>query len=117
MSGADRLLPAGFESLEPFVAAWAISGTANRSERRDASTPAERTAFYDSASELLGPALEHLGRKPLASMDAADQRLIDLMLSLAHVALAVEVQGEAEARHLQSRRFMPITASSADWGR
>jgi len=40
---------------------------------------------------------------------------MNMMLSLAHVALAVETQREAETTHVLSRRAMTITQSSADW--
>lgn len=111
----SALLPKGFEALEPYVAAWAIDGTARRAACRDRSSEAERQAFYDVASALLGPALEYLGSKPLEAFDASEERLMNLMLSLAHVSLAVEVQGEFEAAHVQSRTHMEITRSSADW--
>jgi hypothetical protein len=114
MSRVDRILPAGFETLEPFVAAWAVEGAANRARRRDESSSAEREAFFGAAKGLLAPALEQLDRKPLRELDEAERRLMDLMLCLAHVSLAIEVQGETEARHRDSRRWLEITRASAD---
>ena len=108
-------LPPGFEALESFAGQWAAASTAARADARNDSTVEERQAFYDAAGPLLGPALELLDAKPVGEHDAAEKRLMDMMLSLAHVALAVETQREAETTHVLSRRAMTITQSSADW--
>ncbi len=112
MSGSQGLLPSGFEALEPFVDAWA--GAANRAQRRLVTSDAERAAFFDVARGLAPAALEFLDRKPLEQHDEKEQRLLNLMLSLCHVALAVEIQGDHEAMHAVGRRHMKITAASAD---
>jgi hypothetical protein len=109
------LLPTGFAALEPFVSLWAVAGSANRAALRGTSSLDARAAFFDAASPLLTAALDHLDRKPLAAHDPGEQRLMNLMLSLAHVALAVEVQAEDEARHRASRDAMIITLSPADF--
>jgi hypothetical protein len=107
-------LPAGFEALEPFVAAWALARANDRATARVESTPAEREAFVEAARPLLVPALEHLDRKPLGDFDPAEQRLMRLMLGLAHAAMAVEVQGDDEPRHARASRHMVITRAPAD---
>lgn len=107
-------LPEGFDSLEPFTTAWAVAGADNRACRRDDSDAAEREAFYAVARAALPRALDVLDRKPLASLDSCEQRLMLLMLSLAHVALAVESQGDGEAKHAEARRHLPITRATAD---
>ena len=107
-------LPAGFEALEPFVQRFAIAGTANRAALRSDTAPEERQAFYDAAKNLISPALDLLDKKPLAAFDAAQQRLMNLALSFAHIALAVEVQGPDEAKHAKLRAHMKITRSTAD---
>lgn len=107
-------LPAGFEALEPFVARFAVSGTAARAARRGESTPEEREAFHAAASPLVGKALDLLDTKPVDSLDGAEKRLMDLVLMFAHVALAVEVQGPDESRHAELRKYMRITRSPAD---
>lgn len=108
------LLPEGFAQLEPFVSAWAIAGSNNRARARDVSTEAEREAFYAVARAALTQALALLDNKPIQAFDESEQRLMNLMLSLAHVALAVEAQGDAEARHAQVRKHLPITRAPAD---
>ncbi len=110
---AGPLLPPGFSALEPFVARWSVTGSARRAALRGETGPAEREAFYEAAAGYLAPALDHLDGKGLSGMDPADERLMNLMLSLAHVALAVEQQQGAEARHAQDREHMRITRTSA----
>lgn len=107
MTGA--LLPSGFEDLEPFAELWAVEGAADRAVLRGASNPAAREAFYEAAKGRLVDALDYLDRKGLEAFDEKDRRLLNLMLSLGHVALAVEVQGPDEARHAQLARHMRIT--------
>jgi hypothetical protein len=108
------MLPAGFEALEPFVAGWAIEGAAARAARRTHSSPAERAAFFETISPLLGTALEHLDQTPLPDQHGADRRLMALCLSLAHVAQAVEIQADDEVRHAPHREAMRITRAPAD---
>lgn len=114
MSNEKGLLPVGFEALEPFVASWAIESAANRSHQRLVSSEAERAAFFDAAKDLLNPGLQYLDRKPLDQFDAKEQRLMNLLLSLCHVAQAVEIQGDDEPKHALVRQHMKITRASAD---
>ena len=107
-------LPSGFETLEPFVARFAIAGTANRAQARSDAPRAEREAFHAAAKDLVGPALDLLDTKPVDALAPAEQRLMDLVLAFAHVALAVEVQGPDEEQHAKLRTYMLITRSPAD---
>lgn len=113
MSGNETTLPAGFAALEPFVAGWAIEGSAARAARRDNSTPQEREAFYAAARDLVRPALDYLDSRGLDSLDAEDWRLMNLVLSMSHVSLAVEMQKDAETGHAKLRQFLPITQTPA----
>ena len=63
---------------------------------------------------LLAEALNYLDTKSLSAFDDADQRLMNLTLSLAHVSFAVEIQGDAEGRHAPLREKMVITRAPAD---
>ena len=107
-------LPSGFASLEPFAERFAIAGTANRAALRSDTTPEERQAYYDAMKGLLAPALDLLDTKQLGALDAAEQRLMNMTLSFAHIALAIEVQGPDEAKHAKLRAHMKITRSTAD---
>ena len=109
-----NLLPDGYQALEPFVAQWAVSGTQNRALLRGSSTAEDRQAFYDAVKDRVSEALDLLDAKPLGGLDDRDRRLLDLLLSFAHVAAAVEVQGPDEADHAELRAHMPITRSPAD---
>lgn len=111
MSG---ILPAGFTALEPFVARWAVAGSALRAALRGTSTPEERETFFAAAAPLLDRALDHLDSRPLAQLAGPDERLMNLMLSLAHVAMAVEIQGPDEVKSTPWRERMRITRSPAD---
>lgn len=114
MTFTQSLLPAGFEALEPFVEAWAITGAANRLARRLSSTQEDRVAFFNAAKDLLAPALARLDAKPLNQLDAQEKRLMDLMLCFAHIALAVEIQGDDEPKHARGARHMKITTAPSD---
>ena len=114
MSALESALPDGFESLEPFVGTWAVAGTANRAKLRLVSSEADRVAFFDAASVKLQEALAYLDRKPLSAFDDKEERLMNLMLSLCHAGIAVEVQGSDEPFHSLARRHMHITRTPAD---
>ena len=107
-------LPVGFEALEPFVARFSVSGTANRAQLRTDAPADERAAFFAVAKDLVPTALDLLDTRPLDGLDEAEQRLMNLALSFAHIALAEEVQGPDEARHAAMRNHMRITRSPAD---
>ncbi len=109
-----NLLPDGFAALEPFVAEWALAGSATRAAQRNVSSAQSRQAFYDAGAPVLEQALEHLDAKPLAGQSEQDQRLMNLCLSLAHVALAIEALGSDEAAHAPARATMIITRTPAD---
>lgn len=108
-------LPAGFEMLEPYIAVWAVDGSANRSLARANSTPEQRQDFYDVMQPIADTALALLDSKPLAEHDVREKNLMNLCLSLAHVAMAVEAQGDDEAKHAPHREQMIITRTVADF--
>lgn len=108
IDGAAPALPAGFADLEPFVVPWAVDGCAERAALRESSDAGARLAFYEIARDKLGSALDYLDKKGSAAFDDADKRLLNLVLSFAHVALAVEIQGPDEARHAQLARHLRI---------
>jgi len=114
MSATDTSLPPGFAALEPFVSAWAIAGANDRLRARLSSREADRVAFFDVAKDLLAPALGYLDKKPLAGLNDQDQRLLRLLLSMAHIALAVEIQGDDEPMHAEGARYLTITRAMSD---
>jgi len=115
MSDANSILPMGFDALEPFVATYAIDNATRRAEMRGEAPVDVRDAFYEAAKPLLAPALDYLDTKNFDEYDDRDKRLMQMMLSLAHVVIAVEIQGEDEPRHAYLRTFMPVTRAPADF--
>ena len=109
----QTMLPESFTALEPFAADWALTVSAARAARRGSSTAEERQAFYAAAAGELPRALDYLDGKGFDAFDAADDRLMAMMLSLGHVALAVEQQKDAEPRHARDRAHMQITKTPA----
>ena len=109
----SSVLPSGYASLEPFVL-WAGETAADRARLRDETSAAEKAAFYAAAQPLAAAALDELDRKPLAAHDENEQRLMRVMLALAHVSVAVEVQKEDESAHARLRPHMRLTRAPAD---
>ena len=107
-------LPAGFETLQPFVAIWAANSAAARDAQRTQQSADARQAFYDAMTPLLPATLERLDAVPLSDHDPAEKALMQLTLSYAHVAMAVEVQGPDEAKHAINRKRLPISHAPAD---
>src|SRR5690348_4990614 len=57
---ANRALPSGFESLEPFVADWVLPDAVARMSKRQASTMDEIRRFYDAIIPIGDKALDYL---------------------------------------------------------
>lgn len=110
----SALLPQGFAALEPYIEHWALGTSALRAERRSMSSVAERAEFHDAMAPLLEDALAWLDRQDLGSLDEPGTNLMNLCLMLAHVALAVETQGDDETGHTPHRDAMRITRTPAD---
>jgi hypothetical protein len=103
----ERLLPADFRSLQPFVDQWAVKGMAERHRRRLNSSAEERRSFYDAMSPGLGAAIDYLNQFSLCDMPPEASTLLQLALSLMEVALTQEVYGaKSEALHSRSARVM-----------
>jgi hypothetical protein len=115
MSNANSRLPAGYEALEPFIETYAIDNAPRRAEMRGEAPRDIRDAFYAAAQPLLAKALDYLDTKSFDEYSDADKRLMWMMLSLAHVAVGVEIQGDDEDRHSYLRTFMPVTRAPADF--
>lgn len=114
MTQPQSILPSGFAALEPFVATWATDRAAGRAALRAESTPGDRQAFYTAAIGLLPAALAYLDARPLLELTAGERCLMQLMLSLAHVSLAVEIQGKDEAAHAQNARHLRIVGAPSE---
>lgn len=107
-------LPQGFEQLQRFVGFWGADTLAGRDGARLASTAEQRRDFYDIAGTFAPSALDSLQGKAPSDFTEGERKLMNLLLSLTHVALAVELQGEEEPVHAFGARMMPITRGHAD---
>jgi len=83
-------LPPQFDYLARF-AGWALDSERARNRKRLASSMQEIKEFYDVMLSCVDEALEHLNRFSLDAMPVAERNLLNLTLSLAEVANAVEL--------------------------
>ncbi len=104
--GEKSLLPKGFKPLEPWVAEWVLADSRARLEKR-ISTPANHIrAFYDAMLAQAPAALAYLATRQLGALDAAEERLLKLLLSLAEMGPAVEWYGKGDTIDgFDARRF------------
>jgi hypothetical protein len=87
------LLPAPFEELEQWMA-WSLATEQERSAKRQASTMAEITAFYDAMLARIDEVLRYVDQFPMNALPEDATRLFYLTLSLAEVSFAVEQYGQ-----------------------
>ena len=100
MSGtieAVRLLPAGFEELEPFLATWGAMTTAERMTHRCESPIEETRAFYDAMIARAEDAIALIEQHPLYDLPEDVGALCRLVLALAQASIAVEIYGQSRA--------------------
>ena len=114
MKESSTSLPDGFAALEPYVATWTRERAAERVALRIESSAADREAFYSAAVGLLPAALTYLDARSLNELTLEEQRLMQLMLSLAHISLAVEVQGKDEPVHALNARHVRILGAPSE---
>ena len=94
-----RELPDGFEDLEPFLALWCLKTTQERHIRRETASMDDIRRFYDAMLARAPDAIAFLDGKPFDSLADDEERLMQLLLALGHVAVAVEVHGQPRAPH------------------
>lgn len=97
MIAEDHSLPAGFEALEPYVSYWAVPGTQERRERREAASMAIINDFYEAILPLAGDAIRSLEGRDMRALEGAELRLMQLLLALAHVSMATELHRQPRA--------------------
>lgn len=87
-----RTLPAGFESLAPFVATWALETETERNAQRHAVGMEAILAFRDAILPQVDDVVGYLNGYALATLDAHPEAmtLMYLLLSLAEIAPAIE---------------------------
>lgn len=85
------VLPEAFQSLQPFVADWALGTPNERQQRRISSSTEQLRAFYDAVMPQMETILAFLDRFPLGQLPVEHQGLYWLTLSLAEVAPHIEL--------------------------
>ncbi|SKC07220.1 hypothetical protein [Sphingopyxis flava] len=100
-------LPAGFEALAPFVDTWNLGSFAERYQQRRKVGVAGMRSFYDAVVPIL-PEMQALVRSEEFRGSAVATVFENLILSLAHVALAIERLGDEEVSHALASRAMAI---------
>jgi hypothetical protein len=96
MNTANQL-PAGFESLEPFVAQWAKETSQERIIARSEAPFEDIKRFYDAMVDKAEEALALVNEYPLDDIPDDVARLGRLSLALCQAAVAVEMHGQPRA--------------------
>jgi hypothetical protein len=90
----DSMLPAGFEDLEPHVAAWSLPTEEARYSKRISTSLEELRAFYDAIYPRMDAVMTHLCAYPaggLAELPADTRRLYRLALAYFEASHPVEL--------------------------
>ncbi len=88
---AERMLPAEFSDLEPFVKDWCLDSEPERYAKRLSSTMDEIQAFYDAIYPRAEEAMVYLEKFPLDDLPEDASRLLKLLYSLIVMSFAVEI--------------------------
>jgi hypothetical protein len=88
---STRLLPEGFEDLEPFVDDWARPTRAERYATRLAKPFDDTVAFYDAVAPRAEEAIAHLDALDLDALPDDATRLLQLLYSMILVSYAVNI--------------------------
>ncbi len=106
----SSIFPPQFTKLD-YLADWALPTENGRNAKRAITSPEDLRSFYDAVLPYLNPALDHLDTFPFGELPEAEQRLLFLTLSMAHVGLFIEVyRGTNYVPHaFQENRFINDT--------
>ncbi len=89
--GAAGLLPSQFKDLEGFVEDWALPTQAGRHRRRLSSSIGTLRAFYDAIVPRMDEIVAYLNQFSIEEQGEDARRLFYLTMSLAEIAMAVEL--------------------------
>ena len=90
----EARLPEQFKDLEQWMA-WSLETEGERSDHRQASAMEDITAFYEAMLARMEEVLAHLEQFPPDELPPEAERLLLMTLSLAEIAPAVELFGQA----------------------
>lgn len=112
----NRLLPKGFEDLEPYVDYWVRDTNDERWQQRSAASMEAIRSFYDRMLARAEDAIALLDTYPLDRMPPEAERLFKLLLALAQAAIAVEMHGQPRARGARLRDDLRVTQGPWPFG-
>ncbi len=105
---AKQKLPKEFKDLEPF-ADWALRTERERNHKRLNSEMSEIQSLYDTVLPRMEAIMEYLNKFPIDDMAEEEQRLLNITLSLAEVAPAVEFYKQPGVIDgFPAERFVPV---------
>ena len=88
---AERMLPAEFSDLEPFVRDWCLDSEPERYAKRLASSMDELQTFYDAIFPRAEQAIAYLDQFPIDDLPDDARRLLHMLYSLIMVSFPVEI--------------------------
>lgn len=107
-------LPQGFEMLDCWIDDWVLADSTARHEKRLNTPLAATRAFYDAMLPHAEAVLAHLATRRLGELEAQDERLLKLMLSLAEIGPAIEWYGTGNYPDAFDARRFPLIVTLSD---
>jgi hypothetical protein len=107
-------LPVAFAALDKWVANWALPDSTARLEKRLTTPLPEIRAFYDHLLLHAEAALQYLAERQLGALNAADERLLKLLLTLAEMGPAIEWYGTGTYPDAFDARRFPLVVTLPD---
>lgn len=105
----DERLPEGFEDLEPFLDHWCTRTSHERWIIR-ANTPYRQLVdFYETMHDRAEEATKYLEQFPLHEMSEPANNLFQLLLSMCHAAVGVEIHQSSHIRNAPEKHSLKIT--------
>lgn len=99
-------LPEQFKALQDYVGLWALDSETERNIQRHRQSMESIIDFKNAMMAQIDEILEFVNRKPLTELDDVDSTLLQLLLSLAEIAPAVESYNQqAVVYGFDPRRF------------
>ncbi|MFI2229707.1 hypothetical protein [Nocardia testacea] len=88
---SENLLPPAFAEFERFARTWCLATETERWDRRLNSSMDEMTEFYEAFFPRLDEAIVYCDKFPLDDLPEDALHLLQLIYSLAMVAMAIEI--------------------------
>lgn len=102
-------LPAPFADLQGYVGPWAKDSETARNIQRHAAAMDDIVAFKDAMLGRFDEILAYLNARDVNALDESEIALLQLLLSLAEIAPAIESYGQAEVIDgFDPRRFVAM---------